>query len=110
MLTGKKKRGMVLSLALMAISTLLTVESVKAAEESEAKDAETSESQEAEMVEAGMVVSVSEDFLTRGSGELLREFVARLNRVGELVEHTIDLSEYENVPTDGLPGTILTMS
>ena len=60
-------------------------------------------------VQAGVVVSITEDFLTRGQDELLREFISRLNRVGENVSHTINFADYD-IPTDTLPSSEVTIS
>ena len=42
-------------------------------------------------MKAGVVVSVREDFMARGQNELLSEFIAKLNRLGDEQSFEIDL-------------------
>ena len=43
---------------------------------------------------AGIVVSITEDFLLRGQNELISEFVRKLNRVGQEDVYELNLSDY----------------
>ena len=41
-----------------------------------------------------MVVSITEDFLKRGHNELIREFVTKMNRVGEDAVYEVNMGDY----------------
>ena len=42
---------------------------------------------------AGVIVSITEDFLMRGQNELLQEFVDRANTIGEEAVYEVDLQD-----------------
>ena len=50
--------------------------------------------EEVPLVNAGIVVSVTEDFLKRGQNELIHEFVSKMNRVSDETHYEINLSDY----------------
>ena len=118
---GKKRSGMVLTLAIMAssligntfakkdkkpkkdqdkvdIATIDDIINDKPLPDIEPiiieDDEEELEPVEVTEVQAGVVVSITEDFLMRGQSELMREFITRLNRVGDTITHTIDFADY----------------
>ena len=130
---GKKRSGMVLTLAIMAssligntfakkdkkpkkdqdkvdIATIDDIINDKPLPDVEPiiieDDEEELEPVEVTEVQAGVVVSITEDFLMRGQSELMREFITRLNRVGDTITHTIDFADYGiSLEEAGLSGT-----
>ena len=43
---------------------------------------------------AGLVLTVTEDFIDRGTNELLSEFIDKMNLVGEQATYEINLGDY----------------
>lgn len=75
------------ALMLAAISYLAPV--------SYAEDAAQADETLPDMVKAGIVVSITEDFLQRGQNELLAEFVEKVNRIGYETTYELPLSDYD---------------
>lgn len=54
------------------------------------------------------MVSITEDFLQRGQSELLKEFVAKMNRVGQDSVYEVNMGDY--LPEYAVTGLTLSMS
>lgn len=60
-----------------------------------------------DMVQAGIVVSITEDFLLRGQNELLEEFVNKINRLSDDVVYEVAIADY--IPEYADLGTVIKM-